>query len=68
MEVNRQNVRKARRNNKTGVLGVQRRGRRFISAVVLNRRRYLCGTFDTAEEAHAAYVIKKRQLHEGCTL
>lgn len=26
------------------------------------------GTFAKAEEAHAAYLAAKRQLHEGCTL
>ena len=31
-------------------------------------KRMHIGYFDTAQEAHEAYVYKKRMLHEFCTL
>jgi hypothetical protein len=42
-------------------------GRLSASVWVGGKRVYL-GRFDTAEEAHAAYVAAKRRLHQGCTL
>lgn len=66
--VNQQNLRRAFRNNKTGFLGVVRRGAKFRAAISIGLARYFLGSFTTAELAHAAYVRAKRKLHEGCTL
>lgn len=65
---NHQNMRKARRDNKTGLLGVSPRKGRFRSQIqVAGKKRWL-GEFDTAEAAHAAYVDAKRKLHSHGTL
>jgi hypothetical protein len=72
--VNLQNQRKANQRNKSGFLGVA-----LMSARKLSRRPYVAtikangkllhlGRFATAEEAHSAYLSKKRELHEGCTI
>lgn len=66
--VNNQNERRARRNNKLGVLGVHCRGSKFAASIMSNRVVHRLGLFATAAEASAAYVRAKRQLHEGCTL
>lgn len=69
--VNAQNQRKARSDNRsTGLLGAYRRKDtgRFTSRIKSNGKYLSLGQFDTAEEAHAAYVDAKRRLHEGCTL
>lgn len=67
--VNQQNVRRAHRDSKLGVLGVtpDRRGG-FRAQITINKRLHFIGYFDTIEEAHSAYVAKKREVHEGCTL
>lgn len=68
-EVNRQNDTKAQRNNKTGFLGVRETPNgRFAPQIKANGRVLHLGTFDTPQEAHAAYVAAKRQHHQGCTL
>lgn len=68
---NQQNQRRASSNNRsTGLLGVSRpSGRSKYQAWIMaqGRNRYL-GTFGTPEEAHAAYLAAKRQLHPGCTI
>ena len=66
--INAQNVFSARPHNKVGVLGVTRAGKRFSAALNLNRRRIYLGVFDTAEEAHTAYLSAKRVMHPGCTI
>lgn len=48
--------------NKTGLSGVTKVGRKFHSRVSLNRKLYHVGSFDTPEEANAAYMKKKAQL------
>lgn len=65
---NQQNKRRARSDSKTGLLGVQRVGRKFRANIQSNRKTVNLGYFATKEEAHQAYVVAKRQMHEGCTL
>lgn len=70
-KINSQNRRSPRKGSKSGLLGVSRsggRGRPWMSAIIHEGKRHYLGTFDTPEEAHAVYVDKKRELHEGCTL
>lgn len=66
--VNAQNKRRANRNNRLGLLGVSPDKNRFRAVITANGKRQSIGAFSTAEEAHAAYLAAKRQLHEGNTL
>ena len=66
--INCQNKRKALPSSKTGILGVVKVGERFHSSIYTNRKKTFLGSFDSAEQAHAAYIAAKRQLHVGCTL
>lgn len=72
---NIQNQRKASSNNKTGFLGVAMRKKVYAGKPYTaqirdpNAKRMIhLGYFETAEEAHAAYVAKKREIHPGCTI
>ena len=65
---NMQNQRRAHRNNKVGFLGVHQQGERFRARLRVAGKSASLGMFATAEEAHAAYVRAKRELHPGCTL
>lgn len=66
--VNSQNRRTPSRNNRTGLMGVYRRRKRFRATIKLRGISNHLGTFDTAEEAHAVYLAAKRRMHEGCSL
>jgi hypothetical protein len=68
--VNAQNLRAARSNNSScGLLGVTwNRGRWTAQISPPGGPRTYIGRFDTAEQAHAAYLDAKRRLHAGCTL
>lgn len=73
--VNVQNQRSAMSTNRsTGVLGVVRlrsgNYKPLIETRLPDGRRHRpnLGTFDTPEQAHAAYTKAKRELHEGCTI
>lgn len=59
---NNQN-RKASCTNELGLLGVRKSGKRFFAKIKHNYRDYYLGTFDTPEEAHAAYAGAKAVLH-----
>lgn len=67
---NMQNRRRNNRNNGTRTLGVgmNRARTKFIAHLTHEGRSVHLGTFDTAEEAHAAYIEGKRRLHPGNTL
>lgn len=67
-KTNAQNIRKAHRDNKTGLLGVTAHRRKFVANIFVDGCARRLGCFATAEEAHAAYLNAKREIHEGCTL
>lgn len=58
----------AHKNNKTGLIGVQPHGIRFIAKIKSDGKQYNLGVFDTATEAHEAYLSAKRKMHKGCTI
>jgi hypothetical protein len=68
--VNAQNMRRAKRNSKTGVLGVSPDAKRgvFKAQIVIGGKNRYLGRFATIEDASAAYVEAKRAGHDGCTL
>lgn len=66
--VNQQNLKRARRDNATGLLGVKRARKGFEARINVSGRYVHLGTFSTPTAAHAAYLAAKRQHHEGCTL
>src|SRR5574343_63792 len=66
--INRQNMRRARRDSASGLIGAhfdKRRNVHFSSIRVDGKSTYL-GAYQSAEAAHAAYVQAKRRLHVGC--
>jgi hypothetical protein len=66
--VNTQNKRRARSDSTTGFLGVSKNGSGFKAAIQVDGRRTTIGTFSTPEKAYEAYLVAKRQMHEGNTL
>jgi len=67
--INCQNLRRARRDNKSsGLLGVTRDRGMWLAQISVGGRNRLVGRFSDANQAHAAYVAAKRQQHPGCTL
>lgn len=68
--VNAQNKRRAQRNSKTGLLGASwsERDGRFVARIKVDGEYKSLGGFDSAEDAHAAYVQAKRAEHIGCTI
>jgi len=69
-KVNQQNRRRPNKNNVIGILGVSRAADtgKFVAAVTVDGQAVKLGSFETAQQAHEAYVAAKRELHEGCTL
>lgn len=66
--LNKQNMRRPRRDNKTGFLGVSQDGGRFRAEIGVEGANVYLGMFATPQAAHAAYIEAKRRLHPGCTL
>jgi hypothetical protein len=68
---NCQNQKKAQLHNKTsGLLGVcwNKKQRKWVSFIRVNKHRMYIGCFDCKYEAHQAYLEKKRELHSTCTI
>lgn len=68
--INRQNMRRARSDSQTGMMGVTQDKRRgnYFARVRLNGKTHHLGSFPNAQDAHAAYLNAKRRLHVGCTI
>ena len=66
--INQQNQRKARKDNRTGLLGVSRNGSGWKAELRINGKKVNVGTYKSPELAHQAYVSAKRIHHEGCTI
>ncbi len=67
---NQHNRKCAQRTSFTGVMGITRRvsrngSIRFVSRIKVNMKRIHLGAFLTPEEAEAAYLAAKRQMHAG---
>lgn len=67
---NLQNRKGAQSNNKLGLLGAHfcDSAKRFRATVTVARKPIIVGYYDTPEEAHQAYLEKKRDLHPFCTI
>ena len=65
---NKQNLRAAKSHSATGLLGAFRWRNKFKAQIVVNGKCKHIGTFETPEEAHAAYVQAKRLYHPMGTL
>lgn len=53
----------AYKTNKLGVKGVVAMGKRFQAHIGVGNKDHHLGTFDTIEEAHAAYLEAARRMH-----
>lgn len=62
---NAQNIHRSHRDSKTGLLGVEVCRNKFMARISIRGVRIGLGSFDTAEEAHQAYMAAKRAFHEG---
>lgn len=67
-EVNNQNHRRPNRNNSLQVQGVKKHWNRFVAQICVGGKTQYLGSFATPGEAHQAYLLAKRENHEGCTL
>jgi len=66
--INSQNRGGTNKWSECGLLGVTKHGDRFRAKIGVNRDSIHIGVYDTPEEAHQAYIEKKRELHEGCLI
>lgn len=66
--VNQQNMRSASTASSSGLLGAFKKRAKWTSNIRFKGGLVRLGSFNTASEAHAAYVAAKRKLHEGCTI
>ena len=65
---NKQNQTKAHSDSEIGYIGVHRSRGKYKAAIRVDGKDVFLGRHDTPEEAHAAYIKAKRELHEGNTL
>lgn len=69
-QLNNENKRGPRSDGTSGFLGVhwEKHASKWRARLVTNGRSIHIGLFDSAEDAHAAYIAAKREIHKGCTL
>lgn len=67
-QTNSENLRRPMKSSSSGFLGVSRKRSKFHARIISKGKYYHLGSFQTAEEAHAAYVSAKARLHFGSTL
>ncbi len=65
---NVRNLRVATAKSKTGMLGAYPKRGKFVAQITTNGITKTLGSFKTASEAHEAYVVAKRLLHDSCTI
>lgn len=67
---NQQNLHNAHSDNKTGLLGAywHKGAQKFSAQIMIDGNLKYLGLFNTAEEAHAAYLEAKRKFHSHCTI
>lgn len=65
---NHQNRRKAANGSRSGFLGVAFAQGRWAATIKVRGVKVYLGTFDSPEDAHAAYITAKRKLHEFCSI
>jgi hypothetical protein len=61
-------MRKARVDNKVGMLGVSMKKGRYVAQIQVRGKKHWLGEFDNQQEASNAYVEAKRNLHSHGTL
>lgn len=67
-QINHQNIRKPHKDSKSGFIGVTKDKKKWASYIYINGKQTRIGSFNTPEEAHAAYIEAKRVCHDGCTI
>ena len=67
---NIQNQRTPNKRNTSGFIGISFRPdtSKYAAYISTDGKRKVLGCFDSAEDAHAAYLKAKRKLHEFCTI
>ncbi len=70
---NAQNLKKAKKQNKCGLLGVTgpikgATGDRWYAQITKDRKHYFLGSYLTPQEAHQRYLEVKRKMHDFCTI
>jgi len=70
MTGNKQNTRVSPSHNTSGYLGVswRKESNKWLAQISVNTKKKHIGLFDTAEDAHQAYLKTKRLLHATCTI
>ena len=65
---NMENQRSAHANSTTRLLGVSKRGERYVARIRMDGQLRYLGTFATGEEASLAYLAEKRRIHAACSI
>lgn len=55
--------RKSPKDNSTGYRGISKKGNKYQAMITYKCKKIYIGLFDTAEEAHIAYLNKAKELH-----